>query len=71
VTTGLVMLAGEITTKAVLDYSDIARASSADGRLHARQICFDARPALLFPPSNASPRTSRWVWIPAGAAIKA
>jgi len=24
VTTGLVMLAGEITTKAVLDYSDIA-----------------------------------------------
>src|SRR6202045_5034528 len=25
VTTGLVMIAGEITTKAVLDYSDIAR----------------------------------------------
>src|SRR3979490_2654890 len=42
VTTGLVMLAGEITTKAVLDYSDIARGVIRDVGYTRAKYGFDA-----------------------------
>src|SRR3981189_3743937 len=42
VTTGLVMLAGEITTKAVLDYSEIARGVIRDVGYTRAKSGFDA-----------------------------
>jgi S-adenosylmethionine synthetase len=42
VTTGLVMVAGEITTKAVLDYSDIARDVVRDVGYTRAEYGFDA-----------------------------
>src|ERR1700722_6009957 len=42
VTTGLVMVAGEITTKAVLDYSDIAREVVRDVGYVRAEYGFDA-----------------------------
>src|ERR1700680_5289256 len=42
VTTGLVMVAGEITTKAVLDYSDIARDVVRDVGYTRAKFGFDA-----------------------------
>ncbi len=43
VTTGLVMVAGEITTTAVLDYSDIARAVVRDVGYTHSEYGFDCR----------------------------
>ena len=42
-TTGLVVLAGEITTKANVDYPDVVRDAIARDRLHRRDMGFDAK----------------------------
>src|SRR5687767_8688167 len=60
VTTGLAMVAGEITTSAYVDFQDVVRATINEIGYNRASTALTPRPAPCSPPSTASRRTSRW-----------
>ena len=70
VTTGLAIVAGEITTTAVIDYQEVVRATIAEVGYTAASTATTPRRARCCRRSTASRRTSRWAWTRAGRATR-
>ena len=59
VTTGMAVIAGEISTKGYADLPHVVRETSATSATPARTWALTPTPAPCCPPSTISPRTSR------------
>ena len=70
VTTGLAIVAGEITTTAVIDYQEVVRRRSPRSAIPAASTATTPRRARCCRRSTASRRTSRWGWTRAGRATR-
>ncbi len=72
VTTGLAVVAGEITTSAFVDFQDVVRATINEVGYNRGQVSGSTpRPARCSPRSTASRRTSRWASTRAAPATRA
>src|SRR6266849_3240565 len=63
VTTGICMVAGEITTKSVLDIPHIARGVIADIGFTDAKMGFDAKTCGILNVVQTQSPTSPWAWI--------
>ena len=70
-TTGLIVLAGEITSSQSCDFSEVARQAVRDVGYTRAKFGFDADTCAVLSPSTASRPTSRWGLIRAGPETKA
>ena len=70
VTTGLVVVAGEITTNAVIDYSRVARDTIREIGYTRAKFGLTATHARSCRPLTGSRPTSRWAWTLAAPAIR-
>ena len=70
VTTGLVVIAGEITTDAVIDYSRVAREAIREIGIRAPNMVSIVIRAAFCRHSIGSRPTSRWALIPAAPATR-
>ena len=61
-TTGLVMVAGEITTACHIDIPEIARATIQDVGYTRAKYGFDYQPAVSLPRSRSNRPISPWAW---------
>jgi hypothetical protein len=70
VTTGLALVAGEITTSAYVDFQDVVRATINEIGYNAAKFGFDAATCAVLSAIRASRRTSPWAWTPAAPATR-
>ena len=70
VTTGLAVVAGEITTSAYVDFQEVVRGTINEIGYNRGKFGFDSEPAPCSPRSTASRPTLRWASIPAAPATR-
>ena len=68
--TGLVVIAGEITTKAYVDFQPSFAAPSTPSDTTMPSTASTPTPAPSSPASTSSPATSPWAWTPAAPATR-
>ncbi len=71
VTTGLVVVAGEITTTTYVDFADLAREVIATSATPAPNTASTPKPAASSAPSRSSPPISPWASTPEAPATRA